>query len=199
MMVLEGQCEIHEGNSGPKRMEKNFMQEIHHMTMCWHGACCDLVFYFLAEFQCQRRILVIRWLTPEIPRKEQNKLCYSLRLNELCKCMWQVNIGGLWRRYPQPPHSAEPRRPEPNEDWTLIIRRIWLPHETNTHTRMHTRLNTPPPATSLSHTHTQCTRAHTYAHTQVCTRTHTEPHIRAHAHAYSLTSLGFRCHPVLCR
>ena len=142
------------------RMENSFYS--HHMTMCWHGGCCDLGLYFLTEYQCQRRILLIRSLTPEIPWKEQNKLCYSLCLNELCKCMWQVNIGGLWRRYPQPPDSAEPRRPGPNEDWTLIIRRIWLPHETSAHTHTH--------AHTRGHIHT---RLHTNAHIHTNTPIHT--------------------------
>ena len=183
------------------RMENSFYS--HHMTMCWHGGCCDLGLYFLTEYQCQRRILLIRSLTPEIPWKEQNKLCYSLCLNELCKCMWQVNIGGLWRRYPQPPDSAEPRRPGPNEDWTLIIRRIWLPHETSAHTHTH--------AHTRGHIHT---RLHTNAHIHTNTPIHTHRaclitplfslwathrHTHTHTHTGSLTSQGFRCHPVLCR
>lgn len=129
-----------------------FMQETYHMTICWQFSR-HLWSRFLFS-NVKEDSGVIRCLKPVIPRKEQNKLCYSLRLNELCKCMWQVNIGGLWRRYPHPPHSAEPRRPQPNEDWTLIIRRIWLPHETHTHTHR-ACLITLPPAPSLSPTHTQ--------------------------------------------
>lgn len=85
-------------------------------------------------------------------------MCYSLCLNELCKCMWQVNIGGLWRSYSQPPHSADPRRPQPNEDWTLIIRRIWLPHETGTHT--HSACLITQPNSSLSSWHAYTSSPH---------------------------------------
>lgn len=99
-------------------------------------------------------------------------------------------VAGQYRRpmekSPQPPHSAEARRPGPNEDWTLIIRRIWLPHETS-----HTHLG--------DHTHTYkhtCTQREirfwpdTYTHAGF-TDTHTDTRF--------LTSQGFRCHPVLCR
>lgn len=147
-----------------------FMQETYHMTICWQFSR-HLWSRFLFS-NVKEDSGVIRCLKPVIPRKEQNKLCYSLRLNELCKCMWQVNIGGLWRRYPHPPHSAEPRRPQPNEDWTLIIRRIWLPHETHTHTHRACLITLPPCSLSEPHTHTN---------------------------ACSLTSQGFRCRPVLCR
>lgn len=124
------------------------------MTMCWKGAGCNLDFFFFTESQRQSGILFIRCLTPETPKKEQNKLCYSFHPNELCKSMWQVNIGGLWRRYPQPPHSAEPRRPQPNEDWTSIIRRIRLPHERHTHTHSISNNRIPPaPVLRQANTH----------------------------------------------
>lgn len=147
-----------------------FLQEVYRLTACWNCRLQTFFFFIRREFQYQGRILVIRCLTPEIPRKKLNKLCYSLCLNELCKCMWQVDIGGLWRSYSQPPHSADPRRPQPNEDWTLIIRRIWLPHETDTHTHTLSMSNNPAQLLPLFVTH-----------------------------IHVLTSQGFRCRPVLCR
>lgn len=68
-----------------------------------------------------------------------NKLCFSFHFNEVCRCMWQVNIESLWRNELQPRRSAERRRLQPNEEWTLIIRRIRLPRETSTLACMHAR------------------------------------------------------------
>lgn len=101
-----------------------------------------------------------------------NKLCFLFHFNEVCRCMWQVNIERVWRKELQPRRCAERRRLQPNEEWTLIIRRIRLPRETSTLAR------------TQSH-------AHTHTHTRLV--------IYIHLRGQPQTSRGFHFRLVLCR
>lgn len=141
------------------RAEIVWAKKIHHMTTCRQGACSNLDFFFHRIPKSKKN--PVYWMTETWnPEKGPNKLCYSLCLNKLCKCMWQVNIGGLWRRYSQPTHSAEPWWRGPNEDWTLIIRRIWLPHmrQSHSHKQCMCLINQPPFHHWATHTFSHLTR-----------------------------------------
>lgn len=63
-----------------------------------------------------RESWLLERLTAQIPGMKMNKLCFSFHFNEVCRCMWQVNIESLWRNELQPQRSAGRRRLQPNEE-----------------------------------------------------------------------------------
>lgn len=115
-----------------------------------------------------------------------NKLCFLFHFNEVCRCIGQVNIERVWRKELQPRRCAERRRLQPNEEWTLIIRRIRLPRETSTLARTQSHAHT--------HTHT-FSNLHPFERTTTnLTRFSFSPGPLQVAHSVLVSSLlGFFC------